>query len=77
MDILNKIQEIMYDVFDNENLIITGESSSENIDDWDSLSHINIMVQVQKCFDVRFNVEEIANTKNVGKIVELVQSKLK
>ena len=77
MDILQEIQEIMRDIFDDENLIITGECNSDNIDDWDSLSHINIMVQIQKKFEIRFTVEEIANTKNVAKIVELVQNKLK
>ena len=53
-EILNDLQPIFQDVFDDEDLVITNESNSEQIEDWDSLSHIRLVVAIEKQFDIKF-----------------------
>ena len=75
-EIMNELQAIFRDVFDDEKLILTPETNAENIDDWDSLSHIRLVVAVEKKFAVKFTYEELQGMKNVGEMCELVAAKL-
>lgn len=76
MNTFEEIKQIIIDILDDENLDITMETNADNIEDWDSLAQMNIMVSVSKKFKVKFNVEEIASLHNVGDLVKAVEAKL-
>lgn len=76
MNILEKLQEIFRDVFDNENLIITEEMTSKDIKDWDSLAHINLILAIREEFDIEFTLEEVSEHKNVGDMINLIQKRI-
>lgn len=76
MDILAELQPIFHDVFDDEALVITDEMNAEQIEDWDSLSHIRLVVAIEKHFSIKFAFGELQDLKNVGEMVELIKEKL-
>jgi hypothetical protein len=76
MDILAELQPIFHDVFDDEALVITDETNAEQIEDWDSLSHIRLVVAIEKHFSIKFAFGELQDLKNVGEMVELIKEKL-
>ncbi len=74
-DILKTLTEIFIDVLDTENITLTEQTTANDIEDWDSLSHIQIVVAIEKKFKIRFASQEIQNWKNVGEIITSIQSK--
>lgn len=75
-EILKKIHDIFQDVFDNDDIIITNDTSSEDIDEWDSLSHIQLIVAIEKCFGIKMTAKEIMSWDNVGEMIDAIQLKL-
>lgn len=75
MDILKELQPIFQDVFDDESLVITNETCSADIEDWDSLAQIRLVVAIEKQFDIKLNFSDLQNASNVGDMVQLIQSK--
>ena len=73
---LVKVQNIFRDVFDDEDLIINYSTNSENIEEWDSLNHINLVLNIEKTFNIRFKVGEIQALKNVGEMIDLLEEKI-
>ena len=71
-----KLQEIFRDIFDDEGLIISEEMSAADIEDWDSLAQINLIIAIEQEFKVKFNLEEISQLKNIGEMINLIESKL-
>ena len=76
MNILNELQPIFQDVFDDEDLVVTNESNAENIDDWDSLSHIRLVVAIEKQFGIKFAFGELSVLKNVGEMITIISQKI-
>ena len=76
MEILNSLEEIFKDIFDDEELKLERETSADDIDDWDSLAQINLIVAIEKEFNVKFSLEEVATLKNVGEMADLIERKL-
>lgn len=74
-EILEKIQEVMVDVFDIDDLVVTPETTAEDIEEWDSLSHIRLMVAIEREFGVKFTNSEIEDLKNVGALISLIEAK--
>ena len=72
MDILNKLQEIFRDVFDDETIVLTNKTTQDDIGDWDSLAQISLIVAIRKDFKIDFSMEEIGNLKSVGEIVKKI-----
>ncbi len=75
-EIFNKMNEVFREVFDDEDITVTDETTSDDIEDWDSLEHINLVVGMEKAFGVKFNVGEVNALKNVGEMADLIASKL-
>jgi len=69
---LLEIQDIIRDVFDDDSLIITGATCAKDIEEWDSIAQMDIVLAVERHFRVRFRPEEIASLKNVGDMLKLV-----
>ncbi len=76
MDIKGKLQEVFRDVFDNEEIVIFDEMTAKDIEDWDSLMHIQLIVAIEKAFQVKFSTKDVKNIKNVGEFINLIQSKI-
>ena len=75
-DLLAKLQDIFVDVFDDEAIAITEDSSADDIEEWDSFMHISILAAVQTEFDIKFGVEEIAAMKNIHDMLDAIEGKL-
>lgn len=71
-----KLNEVFRDVFDDEDITVTAETTAADIEDWDSLEHINLIMAVESTFGVKFNMGEVTSMKNVGAMAELILKKL-
>ena len=76
-EIQHRLQGIFRDIFDDETLILTNETSSENFEEWDSLAQINIIAVCESEFAVKFSLNDIVGVRNAGDIVELIAAKSK
>ena len=74
--ITEKLQDIFRDVFDDESIVLYNEMTSNDVEDWDSLSHINLISDIEAKFGVTFTTDEIVETKNVGEFIKIIESKL-
>lgn len=74
--ILKEINTVFLDVLDNDDLVITNETTSNDVDEWDSLTHIQLVVAIEKHFKVKFTSAEIRDWKNVGEMITCIQSKI-
>jgi acyl carrier protein len=70
--ILPQVRAIMEDVFDIDDLSVTPATTAEDIEEWDSLSHIRLIVAVERKFKIKFKTAEIEGLKNVGDLVDLI-----
>lgn len=75
MPTIEKINEIFRDVFDDETLTVTRETMADDVDAWDSLMHVSLMLNIEKGFGVRFSTSEVSSLKNVGDLEDLIHSK--
>lgn len=75
-EILEKNSEIFRDILENEEIILTPETTADNIEEWDSLTHIQLIVAIEKHYKIRFTTSEISGFKNVGEMCEGIQKKL-
>jgi acyl carrier protein len=76
-EILKNIKETMEDVFDRRPLSVSENTKAADIEEWDSLSHLEVIVAVENHFKVKFSTKEIHSWKNVGDICSAVENKLK
>ena len=76
-EIIKQLDEIFLDVIDNEDIKLTTETTAADVDGWDSLSHIQLVVAIEKHFRIRFTSKEIQSWKNVGELVASIQGKIK
>lgn len=75
-EIYQKLDEVFQDVFDDEEIHVTAETTANDIEDWDSLEHINLVVAVEAKFGVKFNMNEVVSFKNVGEMVDALQQRV-
>jgi acyl carrier protein len=74
MEILNGI---FREVFDDSSIVVKRETTADDIDDWDSLSHLNLVIAVEMKFGVKFALGELQSLKNVGDMSDLIEKKSK
>ena len=72
-EIMAKLNEIFCDVFDDEDIVLTSETTSDDIEDWDSLEQINLLVAIEKQFNIKFQLADVADLENVGAMADLVE----
>jgi len=72
---LKKVQEIFREIFLDDKLVITGKTSPLNIEEWDSLAHINILAAVESVFNVRFTADEMSSINDVEALLRAIASR--
>lgn len=70
--ILEEVQTIFRDVLDNKEIVLTSATTSNDVEEWDSLSHIQLIVEIEGHFDLDFTAEAIISWKNVGDMVDYI-----
>lgn len=75
-DLKKKLQDIFCDIFDDESLEIKEEMTADDIEDWDSLTHIQLIIEIENSFGIKFTTEEILSLKNVGEFIKLLDTKI-
>ena len=71
-EILKQVEAIFRDIFDDSQLNIVESTNAEDIEDWDSLNHINLVVAIEKHFDIKFALGELQTLKDVGAMIDLM-----
>ena len=76
LKILEKLNVVFKDVLDNEDIKLNLNTTANDVEDWDSLNHIQLVVAIEKEFKIRFSSKEIQSWNNVGELVESINSKM-
>ncbi|PHI17005.1 acyl carrier protein [Fusobacterium polymorphum] len=76
MEVLKKLEIIFRDIFDDEDIILTNETTADDIEEWDSLAQINLLVAIKKEFGINFDLEEVSKYKSVEDIVKAIEEKI-
>jgi acyl carrier protein len=76
MDIQDKLNAVFCEVFDDDGIRIAPEMTANDVEGWDSLSHVNLIVAVESRFDIRFSQKELLTFKNVGDLMNSIRSKI-
>ena len=71
-EVFEKLNEVFRDVFEDDDITVTDATTADDIDDWDSLEHINLINAVEQEFDIKFNMGQIVAMKNVGEMVDII-----
>ncbi len=74
-EIIKDVNDIFIDVLDDEDIVISEATKSDDIDDWDSLNHIHLVVAIEKHFKLRFTSQEIQSWNNVGEMIVNMKEK--
>ena len=76
-ELLDQLTDIFRDVFDDDDIVLTDDMTASDVDEWDSLSHIRLVVAVEQEFGISFSSAEITVLENVGQFADLLGQKLK
>ncbi len=75
-ELREKVNGIFQEVFDDDKLQIQNEMTAKDVEEWDSLNHINLIVAVERAFKIKFTTKEVSNLANVGEFLAVIKSKL-
>ena len=70
--ILKELEEIFRDNFDDDDIVLTRETTADDIEDWDSLEQINLLTTIGKKYGIKFSIDDVSKLANVGDMVDLV-----
>ena len=73
--ILQRVGEIMADTFDLDDLKVARETTASEVEEWDSLSHVRLIVAIERAFKIKFSNAEIERLRNAGELVDAIASK--
>jgi len=76
MEPIGILNEIFRQVFDDETIVVSRETTANDIEEWDSLTHINLAVAVEMKFKIKFALGELQSLKNVGDMLDLISKKI-
>ena len=76
LDLIGKLNEIFCEVFDDDEIRIALEMTSNDVDGWDSLSHVNLIVAIESKFKIKFSQKDLLTMKNVGDLLICIQNKI-
>ena len=76
-NIFERLNIVFRDVFDDEDIVVNENTTSSDIEDWDSLEHINLLVAVEEEFGIKFSMNEVTHMNNVGEMAKIIEEKIK
>lgn len=76
-EIFKKVNEIFCDELDNEDIVLNDDTTADDVEEWDSLSHVQLIVAIEKAFGIKFTSNEILSWGNVGQLVDSIENRLK
>lgn len=74
-DIIKRLNEVFQDVFDDEDIVVDEETTADDIEDWDSIEHINLISAVESEFGIRFTMGEVSGMKDVGEMISIIEER--
>lgn len=74
-EVFERLNKVFRDVFDDDDITVTETTTSADIDDWDSLEHINLVAAVEQEFGMKFTLGQVVTMKNVGEMVDIILQK--
>jgi len=74
--ILSEIQSILRNILENDDIVITEDMKSKDIQGWDSLAHMNIIDSIENKYNIKFSIGEIVTLKNISDLITLILSKI-
>ena len=74
-EIYERLQAIFRDLFDEPGLVLTADTTARDVERWDSLSHVDMMVMVEEAFGIRFSTREVTGLANVGALAQVIGRK--
>jgi len=72
---LRQVEEIFRDILDDDEIVLTPETTADDVEGWDSLSHIQLIVAIEKRFKIKFTAREIMSWQNVGEMIDGIIAK--
>ena len=75
-EILTRLQPVFQEVFDEDDLIVTPQMTADDVDEWDSLSNVRLMISIEIAFGIKVKASEVANLSHVALLVDLISKKL-
>ena len=76
-EIFKKVNEIFCDELDNEDIVLNDDTTADDVEEWDSLSHVQLIVAIEKAFGIKFTSNEILSWSNIGQLVDSIENRLK
>ena len=73
--LLERLNNVFRDVFDDDSISVNENTTSADIEDWDSLEHINLIGAVEDEFGMRFKMKEVSSMKNVGEMIAIIEER--
>ena len=70
-----RLTQIFHDIFDNDTLEISETTTAADVEEWDSLNHVNLIVAVEKAFKIKFSTREVKGMQNVGEFIQSILEK--
>lgn len=75
--IYERLNTVFQDVFDDDSITVQADTTADDIEDWDSLEHINLIAAVEQEFGFKFAMGQVVSMKNVGEMVAIIEEKVK
>lgn len=75
-EIYERLNVVFRDVFDDETIVVNDTTTADDIEDWDSLEHINLVAAVESEFGIKFSMGQVVTMKNVGEMVDIILQKI-
>ena len=75
MELQDRLRRIFCEVFDDDDIEIAAETTANDVDGWDSLSHVNLIVAIESHFKIAFSQKELLTFKNVGGLLDSIRNK--
>jgi len=73
--IYGRLTEVFEEVFDDDSIVVTPALSAKDVDGWDSLTHIRLILTIERAFKIKFSTSEVGKLENVGDLVALIKAR--
>jgi acyl carrier protein len=75
-EIITKLTVIFRTVFNNQSIVISNEMTANDVENWDSLTHMLLINEVENSFSIKFKLKDLLNMKNVGELIDIIKTKI-